>query len=88
VRRFVIAQITPAAAEDTRMLADHVQFMARRDAGNAGLDHDPDSVTWKILPPTFPHLYDEDGALLYDDAGDPVPAPWGLRVQYDATEPV
>jgi hypothetical protein len=84
MKRALIAPISAYAAEDRRMLADLAPAMARRDAGNAGLEYDPDSVRWEILSPTFPYVTDEEGALLYDDNGDPVPAPWGLRVEYDA----
>jgi hypothetical protein len=84
MKRAVIAPVSPLLVEDPRVLVGHARFMARRDAEDAGLKHDPASVTWEILPPSLPYLFDEEGALLVDAAGDLVPAPWGLRVEYDA----
>jgi hypothetical protein len=85
MKRALFAPVSAALVEDPPMLTNLVALLlVRRDAEDAGLEHDPASVTWEILPPSLPHLFDEDGAVLLDDAGVPVPAPWGLRVEYDA----
>jgi hypothetical protein len=78
MKRALFAPVSAALVEDTPMLGNYVAMLA------AQVDQDLASVTWKILPPIFPHLFDEDGAVVLDGTGDPVPAPWGLRVEYDA----
>jgi hypothetical protein len=85
MKRALIASISPAAAEDTPHLTGLARVMARREAEDAGLDLDPGSVEWKVVAPPLPHLYDENGQVVLDEAGVPVPAPWGLRVEYNVT---